>query len=215
MAGNGSSITSKAFWRLWVNALEKNAITVESLLGDARWQAERRELRSIVLDFGLTETVKWGKLCYLFEERPVAIIFNQKEFCALGFPKGLLLTDKTGALVAPGANSQSMRRLHFTSPSHVTDSSNLIRAFLRQAIDIERDGREIAKPAKDELTLPDELLQVFASDQEYAEAFDQLTPGRKRSYVIHFNASKRQETRTNRITKARDRVLKGKGQLER
>ncbi|MFP1133338.1 YdeI/OmpD-associated family protein [Asticcacaulis sp. W401b] len=195
--------------------MDKTAITVESLLGDARWQAERRELRSIVLDFGLTETVKWGKLCYLFEERPVAIIFNQKEFCALGFPKGVLLTDETDALVAPGANSQSMRRLHFTSPSHVTDSSKLIRAFLQQAIDIERDGREIAKPAKDELTLPDELLQVFASDQEYAEAFDQLTPGRKRSYVIHFNASKRQETRTNRITKARDRVLKGNGQLER
>lgn len=193
----------------------KAAVTIEALLGDARWHAERSALREIILGFDLTETVKWGKLCYLHQNQPVALIFNQKHFCALGFPKGVLLADETKALIAPGANTQTMRRLHFTSLSDVTDGSELIGGFLKQAIDIERSGQEVEKTAKDKLTLPDDLLEVFAVDQDYANAFDRLTPGRKRSYIMHFDVAKRPETRASRITKARDKVLQGKGQLER
>lgn len=215
MAGSSSSTISPAFWRSWTDNLEKPKKTVDALIGEARWQAERREVRAIVLDFGLEETVKWGKLCYLVEGKPVAIIFNQKDFCALGFPKGVLLKDETGALVAPGENSQSMRRLHFTSPSQVAHNKDLISKFVRQAIDIERDGRAVEKTAKDELTIPSDLLNTFAADPAYAEAFDRLTPGRQRSYIIHFEAAKKPETRVDRIAKSRSKILGGKGHLER
>lgn len=195
--------------------MEKSKTTVEALLGHAGWQAERHAIRAILLDFGLEETVKWGKPCYLFEGKPVAMIFNQKAFCALGFPKGALLEDHMGALIAPGANSQSMRRLQFTSRSQVAKSEALIRYFLRQVIDIERDGRDVEKTAKDELTLPSDLLDVLAADPQYAAAFDRLTPGRKRSYIIHFDAAKKPQTRADRIAKSRGKVLESKGQLER
>ncbi len=193
----------------------KPAPTVEALLSDSQWQAERHALRAIILELGLKETVKWGKLCYLFDGQPVALIFNQKPFCAIGFPKGVLLDDPDKVLIAPGANSQSMRRLHFISPSEVAASEALIRTFLEQAIEIERSGQKVDKPAKDTLVIPDDLQAAFADDPKYGEAFERLTPGRQRSHIIHINGSKKPETRANRIDKSRAKVLMGKGQTER
>ncbi|MFV0515043.1 MAG: YdeI/OmpD-associated family protein [Jhaorihella sp.] len=188
---------------------------VEDLLNQTNWRDERRKLRDILLDCDLEERVKWGKLCYAWEGRNFAIIYGMKNSCAVGFFKGSLLEDKNGVLVRPGKHSQAMRRLHFTSMEEIENSEDTIRRFVERAIQAENDGLEVAFTEKNNLDHPDELLDALNGDPELAEAFEELTPGRQRGWVLHFSNAKQSETRVRRIDKARAKIIAGKGWNER
>ena len=139
---------------------------VESLLNQKNWQDERRRLRDILLDCGLEERVKWGKLCYAWEDSNVAIIYGMKNSCAVGFFKGSLLEDEDGVLVQPGKHSQAMRRLHFESLEEIKFGEDTIRRFTLRAIQAEKDGLEVAFTEKDNLDYPDELQDALDDDPE-------------------------------------------------
>ncbi len=188
---------------------------VESLLNQKNWRDERRKLRDILLGSGLEERVKWGKLCYAWEGNNVAIIYGMKTSCAVGFFKGSLLDDEDGALVQPGRHSQAMRRLHFESLEEIEDSEDTLRSFINRAIQAEKDWLEVAFTEKDNLDYPDELQDALDDDPELAEAFEELTPGRQRGWVLHFTGAKRSETRARRIDKAQSKIIAGKGWNER
>ncbi|MEQ8903629.1 MAG: YdeI/OmpD-associated family protein [Roseovarius sp.] len=188
---------------------------VEDLLNQENWQDERRKLRDILLDSGLEERVKWGKLCYAWDDSNVAIIYGMKNSCAVGFFKGSLLEDEDGVLVQPGKHSQAMRRLHFESLDEIEDSEDMIRRFTQRAIQAEKDGLEVEFTEKDNLDYPDELLDALDDDPELTEAFKELTPGRQRGWVLHFSDAKQSETRARRIDKARSKIIAGKGWNER
>ena len=188
---------------------------VESLLNQKSWQDERRRLRDILLDCGLEERVKWGKLCYAWEDSNVAIIYGMKNSCAVGFFKGSLLEDEDGVLVQPGKHSQAMRRLHFESLEEIKFGEDTIRRFTLRAIQAEKDGLEVAFTEKDNLDYPDELQDALDDDPELVEAFEELTPGRQRGWVLHFSDAKQSETRARRVEKARSKIIAGKGWNER
>lgn len=188
---------------------------IEALLNQPNWQKERRKLRDILLDCGLDEGVKWGKLCYAYQGGNVAIIYGMKNSCSVGFFKGALLEDEDGVLVQPGKHSQAMRRLHFETLAQIEDAEDRIRRFTRRAIQAEKDGLAVEFTEKDNLDYPDELQDALDDDPQLAEAFDQLTPGRHRSWVLHFSEAKQSKTRARRIDKARPTIIAGKGLNER
>ena len=188
---------------------------IEDLLNQKNWQDERRKLRDILLDSGLEECVKWGKLCYAHEGSNVAIIYGMKNSCAVGFFKGSLLEDGDDVLVQPGKHSQAMRRLHFESLDEIEDSEDTIRRFIDLAIQAEKDGLEVEFTEKDNLDYPEELQDVLDDDPTLAEAFEELTPGRQRGWVLHFSDAKQSETRSRRVENARSKIFAGKGWNER
>jgi uncharacterized protein YdeI (YjbR/CyaY-like superfamily) len=188
---------------------------INDLLNKSNWQDERRRLRDIILDCDLDERVKWGKLCYDYEDSNVVIIYGMKNRCALGFFKGALLEDEDGVLVRPGKHSQAMRQLRFESLKEIEDSEDTIRCLINRAIQAEKDGLEIEFTEKDSLDYPGELQDALDDDSELAEAFDDLTPGRQRGWVMYISDAKQSETRTRRIDQARPKIIAGKGRNER
>ncbi|MFS4438149.1 YdeI/OmpD-associated family protein [Paracoccaceae bacterium GXU_MW_L88] len=188
---------------------------VSALLAQDNWTAERKALRAHLLDAGLEEAVKWGKLAYTHDGANVAIIYGMKAYCAIGFFKGALLDDPDGALVAPGKHSQAMRQLRFESVAEINARAAQITAMIATAIEVEKQGLEIAFEAKDTLTYPDALQAVLDEDPDYAAAFERLTPGRQRGWVLHISDAKKPETRRARAEKAREKVMNGKGVNER
>ena len=177
------------------------------------WQGEIRKLRSILLDCGLDEERKWGKPCFLFEGKNVAIIQPFKEHCALMFFKGALLKDGHGLLRSQGENTQSAMRLEFTSEAQVTKA--VVQPYVKQAIAVEKAGLKVDFKAKRELELPQELTRILRKDRALEKAFRSLTPGRQRAYVLHFTGAKHSETRTSRIEKCIPRILAGLGMNDR
>jgi uncharacterized protein YdeI (YjbR/CyaY-like superfamily) len=190
--------------------MSKRNPKVEAFVDRAkRWRGEMRKLRSILLDCGLDEDLKWGKPCFSFDGRNLAIIQPFKEHCALMFFKGALLKDTHGLLRSQGKNTQSARRLEFTSESQVTKAA--LKSYVNQAIAVEKAGLRVNFKAKHELELPEELTQVLASDRGLAKAFNALTPGRRRGYVLHFTAAKQSQTRSARIQKCIPKIRAGVG----
>jgi uncharacterized protein YdeI (YjbR/CyaY-like superfamily) len=177
------------------------------------WQGEMAKLRAILLGCGLHEDIKWGKPCFTFEEKNVAILQPFKEHCALMFFKGALLEDTHGLLRSQGENTQSALRLEFTSESQIKKS--VVAAYVKQAIAVEKSGLKVDFPAKRELELPAELVKILNEDRKLSKAFHALTPGRQRAYVIHFTGAKQSETRTARIEKCIPKILEGKGMNDR
>lgn len=188
---------------------------IQVLLSKKNWQDERCKMREMVLDCGLAENVKWGKLCYTFNGSNVVIIYGMKNYCALGFFKGSLLADEDGLLVKPGNHSQAMRQLRFENLGEIEESEDTIRRFIAKAVQAEKDGLEVAFTEKDDLDYPDELQDRLHEDSELAEALEELTPGRRRAWVLHFSDAKQPETRIRRIDKARPKIVAGKGPNER
>ena len=177
------------------------------------WQGEIRALRSILLDCGLEEELKWGKPCFTFEGKNVAIIQPFKNHCSLMFFKGALLEDTHGLLRSQGENTQSAMRLEFTSKRQIEKA--VVQDYVKQAVDVEKAGLEVDFRAKRELELPEELTRVLDRDSKLAEAFHALTPGRRRGYVLHFTGAKRSATRTARVERCVPRILAGKGLHDR
>lgn len=183
---------------------------VDAFVGRAKtWQGEIQKLRTILLDCGLEEDLKWGKPCFAFEGTNVAIIQPFKAHCSLMFFKGALMKDTHGLLRSQGENTQSALRLEFTSEADVKKS--VVAAYVKQAIAVEKAGLKVDFKAKRELELPEELTQILKKDRRLAKAFQALTPGRQRGYVMHFKSAKQSQTRTARIEKCAPQILAGKG----
>jgi uncharacterized protein YdeI (YjbR/CyaY-like superfamily) len=179
------------------------------------WTAPLVQLRRIALDCGLTEEHKWGVPCYTDRGKNIAIISAFKNHCSLSFFKGVLLKDEENLLTAPGPNSQSSRYLAFTDVHQVLEKEDFIRAYLFEAIDIEKAGLKVNFNAKNNLDYPDELLQKMQEDPVFKEAFESLTPGRQRGYILHFTGAKQSPTRSRRIEKCVPKIMEGKGWNER
>ena len=176
------------------------------------WQGEIQKLRSILLGCGLEEELKWGKPCFSFEGKNVAIIQPFKEHCSLMFFKGALLQDTHGLLRSQGQNTQSALRLEFTSEAQVKKA--VVSSYAKQAIAVEKAGLTVDFKAKRELELPEELTQILEKDRKLAKAFNALTPGRQRGYVLHFTGAKQSKTRTARIKKCVPKILAGLGMFD-
>jgi len=178
-----------------------------------RWQGEIQKIRSILLECGLDEELKWGKPCFMFEGANVAIIQPFKEHCALMFFKGSLFQDTHGLLRSQGENTQSALRLEFTSEAEV--KKTVLKSYVKEAIAVEKAGLKVDFKAKRELELPEELSQMLKKDRKLSKAFYALTPGRQRSYVMHVAGAKQSQTRTARVEKCIPQILAGVGMNER
>lgn len=176
-----------------------------------RWRAEIMELRRIVLATGLQEEMKWGGPCYTYNGANLIMVGALKANAMLSFFKGVLLADPEKILESPGEYSQSYRSISFTSPQQVTAMEETISAYIYEAIEAEKAGLKVDFKQKDELVYPEELLAKFAEDPQFEAAFEALTPGRKRGYVLHISQAKQSATRTSRIEKWVDQIMDGKG----
>jgi uncharacterized protein YdeI (YjbR/CyaY-like superfamily) len=183
--------------------------------GATRWREEMERLRAVVLGCPLTEELKWRQPCYTFGGSNVAIISAFNAYCVLGFFKGALLKDPEGILVPPGENSYVGRQIRFTDVAQVAELEPVVRAYLNEAIDVERAGLKVDTSKRPGLAPPDELVTTFSQRPEVKAAFEALTPGRQRAYLLHFTAAKKSATRTSRIEKYIPRILDGKGLRDR
>lgn len=179
------------------------------------WREALEKLRPIVLDSGLTEEVKWGVPCYTFEGKNVLLMNARKEYCSLDFFKGVLLKDPHDVLTAPGENSQAARQLRFTSVNDIVAMEPIIKAAINEAIAIEKAGLKVEFKSTAEFDVPDELQAKWEEDPVFKTAFDALTPGRQRGYLLHFSAAKQSRTRVSRIEKNVPRIMEGKGLHDR
>src|SRR6478752_7233063 len=171
---------------------------VDAFVGRAKaWRGEMEKLRALLLEFGLEEDLKWGKPCFTYEGKNVAIIQPFKEHCSLMFFKGALLQDRHGLLRSQGDNTQAALRLEFTSEAQIKKA--VVESYVRDAIGVEKQGLKVDFKAKEELELPRELTQILQKNRKLEKAFAALTPGRQRAYVLHFSGAKQSATRTARI----------------
>lgn len=174
------------------------------------WTTELEQLRRIVLACGLTEVVKWGVPCYMFQGKNVLLVSALKDYCAMSFFKGALLEDTHHMLEKPGPNSQAVRLLKFTDSTRIYQHEHEIKAYVFQAIEVEKAGltidfQQIPEP------IPEELEQKFEADPVLKTAFEALTPGRQRGYILHFSQPKQSKTRIARIDKHTPNILSGIG----
>ena len=175
------------------------------------WKAELNALRNIMLDCQLIETLKWGQPCYMFNKTNVVILANFKESCAVSFLKGALLSDKENLLIKPGENSQGGRFLRFKSLEEIIDAEPIIKAYVFEAIEVEKAGLKVAPRDPKAEPLIAELTQRFKENPTLKTAFEDLTPGRQRAYNLFFNAAKQSATRLSRIDSYTERILNRKG----
>ncbi len=173
-----------------------------------KWQKEMEKLRRISLDCGLTEELKWGKPCYTFQQSNIVIIQGFKEFCALLFCKGALLTDPKGILKKFGW--QAARRIPFTNVREIVEMEPILNAYIYEAIEMERAGLKV-NFKKDLEPIPEELQKKLDEIPALKAAFEALTPGRQRGYILYFSRAKQSKTRESRVEKCVPQILKGKG----
>ena len=181
----------------------------EFLSKTTKWQEEMTKLREIILECGLTEEMKWNKPCYTFQNNNIAIMQPFKEYFALMFFKGILINDVNNILVKPGENSQTQRQIRFTNIEEVVQLESIIKDYINEAV--EKANVEVNVDKKEALEIPVELLQKFDEYPDLKTAFEALTPGRQRAYVIYFSKAKQSKTRESRIEKYMEQILAGKG----
>ena len=179
-----------------------------------KWRPELNRLRAILLDSELIEEFKWDQPCYTFQGKNVAILHGLKESCALGFFKGALLKDVHGVLTAPGPNTQAGRWIKFTSVREVAEMKSVLKAYVREAIEVEKAGLRLKLRKTSDLKFPEEFQTVLDEFPDLKTAFEALTPGRQRAYIYHFSAPKQSKTRESRVLKYIPHILKGKGLLD-
>lgn len=179
------------------------------------WRDEFDKLRTICLDRQLTEELKWRLPCYTYQKSNVVIIQGFKEYCALMFFKGALLKDPKGILVRPGENTQAARQIQFTDVQEIVDMEPTVKAYIDEAIEVEKAGLEVEFKETSEFEVPEEFQSELDKDPVLKAAFEALTPGRQRAYLLHFSAPKQSKTRASRVEKCRQRILAGKGLNDR
>ena len=184
------------------------------LLNTKKWREELTILRSIVMDSGLGEELKWGAPCYVHEQANVMIIQGFKDYFALMFFKGALMKDPQDLLRKPGENTQSGRQIRMTSMDEMLGQEEVLRAYIQDAIAVEKAGVKVVVKKTEEYPVPSELEESFVANSDLQHAFYGLTPGRQRAYLLHFAEAKQSATRKARIEKYAPRILKGKGILD-
>jgi uncharacterized protein YdeI (YjbR/CyaY-like superfamily) len=175
-----------------------------------KWQEEFEKLRMIILDCGLTEELKWDKPCYTFQESNIVIIQGFKESCALMFCKGALLNDPNGILKKPGENTQAGRWIKFTSVREIVEMEPILKAYIYEAIEAQKAGLKVNFKKNPE-PIPEEFQNKLDEILALKTAFDALTPGRQRGYILYFSAAKQSKTRESRVEKCMQQILNGKG----
>jgi uncharacterized protein YdeI (YjbR/CyaY-like superfamily) len=175
------------------------------------WQEEIRNLRMIVLDCGLTEELRWGVPCYRFREANIVLIHVFKEYCAVLFFKGALLNDAKGILVQQTKNVQAARQIRFTSVHEIAKMKPVLKAYIYEAIEIEKAGLKMKFKKPAEFTMPEEFQKKLKEIPDLNIAFKALTPGRQRAYLLHFSTPKQSTTRESRVEKCMQQILNGKG----
>ena len=176
-----------------------------------KWSEEYERLRTIVLDCGLTEELKWGCPCYTVQKRNVVLIHGFKEYCALLFFKGALLKDAEGILVQQTANVQSARQIRFTNARQIVKMKTILKAYIRQAIEVEKGGLKVRFKKTAEFAVPEEFQNKLDANPSLKKAFKALTPGRQRAYLFYFSGAKQSKTRESRVEKCVQQILVGKG----
>lgn len=189
----------------------KNPLVDAFLQHTKNWREEFEKLRAFVLDCGLTEELKWGQPCYTFQRANVLILGGFKDYIALSFFKGVLLKDLSGVLVRQTDNVQEARQFRFTSVQEIVDLEAVIRAYIYEAIEVEKSGLKPIVERRPDITIPEELQNKFDKDASFKAAFEALTPGRQRGYVFHFSGAKQPKTREARIEKCLPLIMDGKG----
>ena len=190
---------------------EKNPRVDGFLAKASKWREEITALRNILLDTPLTEDLKWGVPCYTRTGRNVVLIHGFKEYCALLFIKGSLLKDPDGILITQTENVQAGRQIRFTGTEEILRLENSIRAYVAEAILLEESGAAVAFRKNTDFAIPEELLVKFTGSPELKTAFEALTPGRQRAYILFFTEPKQAKTRESRIEKSVPRILEGMG----
>jgi uncharacterized protein YdeI (YjbR/CyaY-like superfamily) len=179
-----------------------------------QWHDEYRMLRAIILETGLAEELKWGCPCYTIGGANVVLIHGFKEYCALLFHKGVLLKDPHGILIQQTKNVQSARQLRFTSADQIRALKNELKAYVFEAIEVERSGLKVAFKKTEQFETVAEFQSVLDRDPELKNAFEKLTPGRQKGYLLYFSQAKQAQTREKRIEKSISKILDGKGWSE-
>ena len=178
---------------------------------DTKWQEAYEELRMLVLDCGLTEELKWGCPCYTYQNSNVVLIHGFKDYCALLFMKGALLKDPKQLLIQQTQNVQAARQIRFTSVAQIMKMRATLKAYIKEAIAIEKAGLTVELKSTKEYSIPEEFQLVLDDMPELKTAFEHLTPGRQRGYLLYFSAPKQSKTREARVEKYLDKILAGKG----
>ena len=184
---------------------------VDGYLSKAKkWQEEFEKLRMIILPSGLTEELKWGKPCYTFQDSNILIIQGFKEYCALMFCKGALLRDPKGILIQQTKHVQAARQIRFTNVREIVKMESILRAYIHEAIEAEKAGIKVHFKKNPE-PIPEELQNKLDEIPALKTAFEALTPGRQRGYILYFAAAKQSKTREARVEKWMAQILNGKG----
>ncbi|GGC14214.1 hypothetical protein GCM10011386_02360 [Parapedobacter defluvii] len=181
---------------------------------DSKWKREYAALRRIILDCGLTEELKWGQPCYTFHRKNIVLIHGFKEYCALLFFKGALLKDDHGILIQQTENVQAARQIRFTTVKEITALEQTLKAYVHQAVEVEKAGLKVPLKKTEDFTIPEELQQKLEEFPALKTAFKALTPGRQRAYIFYFSQAKQSKTRESRIEKYIPKILEGKGLMD-
>jgi uncharacterized protein YdeI (YjbR/CyaY-like superfamily) len=176
-----------------------------------KWQEEIRKLRTIALDCGLMEALKWGCPCYMFQKSNIVLIHVFKEYCAFLFFKGVLLKDTHGILIQQTKNVQVARQIRFTNTREIVKMEAILKAYIYQAIEVEKAGLKVKLKKTAEFDIPEEFQKKLDKVRGLKTAFDALTPGRQRVYILYFSAPKQSKTREARVDKCMKQILNGKG----
>ncbi|MBG1232187.1 YdeI/OmpD-associated family protein [Aestuariivirga litoralis] len=184
------------------------------IAGDKKWSAELARLQKLCLASGLNEVLKWGQPCYTLEGRNVVLIHGFKEYFALLFFKGALMKDPNGILIQQTENVQSARQIRFTNMGEVAQLERALNAYIQDAIEIEKSGAKVEMKRTVEFNMPAEFKAAMNKKPALRKAFEALTPGRQRAYLIHFSSAKQSKTREDRVAKAATMIMKGRGLLD-
>ena len=177
----------------------------------SKWQPALEQLRRIALDCQLTEELKWGTPCYTFQGKNIVLIHDFKEYCAFLFFKGALLSNTDGILIQQSKNVQAARQIRFTNVQEIVDQEAVLKAHIYEAIEVEKSGLEVKFKKTEEFILVEEFQKKLDVLPDLKEAFEALTPGRQRAYMLHFSAPKQSKTRESRVEKCIPQILDGKG----
>ncbi|NIJ52747.1 YdeI/OmpD-associated family protein [Dyadobacter arcticus] len=176
-----------------------------------KWQKEIEQLRTIILDCGLMEELKWGCPCYTFQKNNIVLIHTFKEYCAVLFFKGALLNDPSGILIQQTENVQVARQMRFTSIQEITDTEATLKTYVFESIEVEKAGLKMELKKTTEFKMSEEFQIKLDENAALKTAFEALTPGRQRGYLLHFSQPKQAKTREARVEKSIERILQGKG----
>ena len=178
---------------------------------DSKWKQEFEVLRTIALDCGLAEELKWGEPCYIYHQANIVLIHGFKEYFALLFFKGALLNDTSGILIQQTENVQSARQIRFTSLNEIVEMKAILKSYIFEAIEVEKAGLKVNLKKTEDFNIPEEFQKKLDELPSLKTAFESLTPGRQRAYIFHFSQAKLPKTREARVDKYIEQILKGKG----